>query len=84
MPLSTPQAALFPPQTQNQEQGVEQLYTRSSAVVALARSESSPSQEELYLAPDNFALVSPFVYRSGFPRKKNFSFIKRLGFKSIL
>ncbi|KAI9292277.1 hypothetical protein K502DRAFT_295589 [Neoconidiobolus thromboides FSU 785] len=38
-----------------------------------------------YLIPsENFQLVTPHIYRSGFPRKKNFEFIKRLKLRSIL
>ncbi|KAJ3330560.1 hypothetical protein HDU93_000332 [Gonapodya sp. JEL0774] len=33
---------------------------------------------------DNFALVCKGVYRSGFPKKKNFAFMKKLGLKSVL
>ncbi|KAK9763782.1 tyrosine-protein phosphatase siw14 [Basidiobolus ranarum] len=40
-------------------------------------------EEELY-PPENFNLISPFVYRSAFPKKKNFAFLKKLGLKSIL
>jgi tyrosine-protein phosphatase SIW14 len=42
------------------------------------------SQDETLYPPDNFGMVAPFVYRSGFPKRKNFSFLKRLGLKSIL
>ncbi|KAI9501706.1 tyrosine-protein phosphatase siw14 [Coemansia spiralis] len=35
--------------------------------------------------PENFALVSPFIYRSGMPKKRNFSFLaKKLKLRSIL
>ncbi|KCV71539.1 hypothetical protein H696_02475 [Fonticula alba] len=34
--------------------------------------------------PENFALVTPGVYRSGFPRKKNFRFLKHIKLRSIL
>ena len=34
--------------------------------------------------PLNFALVSPNVYRSGYPNKKNFPFILRLKLRSVL
>ncbi|KAF9107521.1 hypothetical protein BGX27_008705 [Mortierella sp. AM989] len=34
--------------------------------------------------PDNFNMVSTWIYRSSFPKKKNFSFLKKLGLKSIL
>ncbi|RKP09958.1 protein-tyrosine phosphatase, partial [Thamnocephalis sphaerospora] len=40
--------------------------------------------EEIFMVPENFALVSPFIYRSSFPKRRNFSFLKRLGLKSIL
>ena len=31
----------------------------------------------------NFSMIAPGVYRSGYPSKKNFQFLKRLGLKSI-
>lgn len=34
--------------------------------------------------PENLALVAPGIYRSSFPKKKNFPFLKRLGLSSIL
>ena len=34
--------------------------------------------------PLNFAMVSPNVYRSGYPNKKNFQFLRKLKLKSII
>ena len=34
--------------------------------------------------PDNFAMVWKGVYRSGYPTKKNFDFLSRLGLRSVL
>ncbi|KAG0284379.1 Tyrosine-protein phosphatase dsp1 [Linnemannia gamsii] len=45
--------------------------------------ESSSYPEDL-CPPDNFNMVSTWIYRSSFPKKKNFSFLKKLGLKSIL
>ncbi|KAF0702877.1 hypothetical protein AaE_015660 [Aphanomyces astaci] len=39
--------------------------------------------EEL-IPPENFAMVERGLYRSGFPKKKNFTFLRTLGLKSIL
>ncbi|KAJ3224341.1 hypothetical protein HK099_008585 [Clydaea vesicula] len=33
---------------------------------------------------ENFTMVANGIYRSAFPKKKNFSFLKKLGLKSIL
>ncbi|CAB4373449.1 hypothetical protein RhiirA5_346727 [Rhizophagus irregularis] len=41
-------------------------------------------QFEELIPPDNFNMVSNWVYRSSFPKKKNFAFLKKLGLKSIL
>src|SRR5690242_17752930 len=41
-------------------------------------------QYEELIPPDNFNMVSNWVYRSSFPKKKNFAFLKKLGLKSIL
>ncbi|KAJ3270690.1 hypothetical protein HDV01_007514 [Terramyces sp. JEL0728] len=40
-------------------------------------------QEELSPC-ENFNLITPGIYRSAFPKKKNFSFLKKLQLKSIL
>ncbi|KAJ3033399.1 hypothetical protein HK097_004857, partial [Rhizophlyctis rosea] len=40
-------------------------------------------EEELYPC-ENFNLVTAGIYRSAFPKKKNFTFLKKLGLKSIL
>jgi tyrosine-protein phosphatase SIW14 len=41
-------------------------------------------QEIEFLAPENFSMVEPGVYRSAFPRTKNIGFLKRLGLKAVL
>ncbi|KAF9202626.1 Tyrosine-protein phosphatase dsp1 [Haplosporangium sp. Z 27] len=48
-----------------------------------ANGESLSYPEDL-CPPDNFNMVSTWIYRSSFPKKKNFSFLKKLGLKSIL
>ncbi|KAF8935654.1 Tyrosine-protein phosphatase dsp1 [Dissophora ornata] len=44
----------------------------------------SLSYPEDLCPPDNFNMVTTWIYRSSFPKKKNFSFLKKLGLKSIL
>jgi hypothetical protein len=39
---------------------------------------------ELFVPPLNFSIVAKGVYRSGYPNKKNHSFLKKLKLKSIL
>ncbi|RUP49979.1 hypothetical protein BC936DRAFT_140807 [Jimgerdemannia flammicorona] len=39
---------------------------------------------EVLIPPDNFNMVSKHIYRSSFPKKKNFAFLKKLGLKSML
>ena len=39
---------------------------------------------ELLEPMENFVLVSPGIFRSAFPKKRNFSFLKKLKLKSIL
>mmetsp|Transcript_5925 Transcript_5925/g.10302 ORF Transcript_5925/g.10302 Transcript_5925/m.10302 type:complete len:243 (+) Transcript_5925:4907-5635(+) len=45
--------------------------------------EDEPSIQ-VFVAPENFSMVTPGVYRSGFPKIKNFPFLKRLGLRTIL
>ncbi|KAK4525293.1 hypothetical protein GAYE_SCF09G3201 [Galdieria yellowstonensis] len=42
------------------------------------------SQDELLIPPLNFAMVSPGVYRAGYPNKKNYLFLKKLNLKTVL
>src|SRR5215469_16401391 len=42
-------------------------------------------EEDQELLPcENFNLITPGIYRSAMPKKKNFSFLKKLQLKSIL
>ena len=43
-----------------------------------------PQLEEALVPPENFAMVCPGVYRSGFPKKRNFRFLEGLGLKTVL
>lgn len=36
------------------------------------------------IPPDNFAMVNSWVYRSSFPKKRHFPFLKTLGLRSVL
>ncbi|KAI9598861.1 tyrosine phosphatase family-domain-containing protein [Syncephalis fuscata] len=56
--------------------------TTQTSIPAVHRIDNAP--EETFIVPDNFALVAPFIYRSSFPKRKNFSFLKRVGIKSVL
>lgn len=42
------------------------------------------SLDEPLLPPDNFSMVNTWVYRSSFPKKKHFPFLKSLGLRSVL
>lgn len=43
-----------------------------------------PQIEEDLVPPENFAVVCPGVYRCGFPKKRNFSFMETLGLRTVL
>jgi tyrosine-protein phosphatase SIW14 len=49
----------------------------------MRRDELNNDEIEL-LAPENFSMVEPGLYRSAFPRTKNIEFLKRLGLKSVV
>ena len=61
-------------------------------LAALAKTDLSQKQqhqqqqyiEEELVPMENFSLVCKGVYRSSFPKKKNFAFLKKLGLKSVL
>lgn len=42
------------------------------------------SASDVLIPPDNFALVEPGIYRSGFPGKKHFPFLRTLGLRTVL
>ncbi|GMK57513.1 hypothetical protein CspeluHIS016_0403470 [Cutaneotrichosporon spelunceum] len=43
-----------------------------------------PAVEEDVVPPENFAAVTSGVYRSGFPKKRNFKFLETLQLKTVL
>ncbi|KAL7425056.1 tyrosine-protein phosphatase siw14 [Cryptotrichosporon argae] len=43
-----------------------------------------PRPEDDLVPPENFAVVDKGVYRSGFPKKRNFRFLETLGLKTVL
>ncbi|GAA5914233.1 hypothetical protein JCM6882_004757 [Rhodosporidiobolus microsporus] len=45
---------------------------------------SLPLDDSILAPPENFAMVSPGLYRSSFPRRANFSFLRSLGLKSVM
>lgn len=50
-----------------------------------ADSRSAADDEETELIPpENFAMVNSWLYRSSFPKKKHFAFLKTLGLRSVL
>ncbi|CAN8075982.1 unnamed protein product [Agarophyton chilense] len=49
-----------------------------------ASSEILPSEMEPVIPPLNFAMVSPGVYRSGYPKIFNHSFLQSLGLKTLI
>ncbi|GAA93822.1 uncharacterized protein L969DRAFT_84731 [Mixia osmundae IAM 14324] len=50
---------------------------------AAALAVQDDTQEDL-VPPENYAMIAPCIYRSSFPKKKNFPFLKSLGLKSVL
>ncbi|KAF0739866.1 hypothetical protein Ae201684P_016527 [Aphanomyces euteiches] len=48
------------------------------------KEDDGDAEYEELIPPENFAMVERGLYRSGFPKKKNFTFLRTLGLKSIL
>lgn len=40
--------------------------------------------DDIVTIPENFSMVASGIYRSSFPKRKNFSFLKKLKLKSVL
>lgn len=45
---------------------------------------AQPEVQEDLVPPENFAAVTQGVYRSGFPKKRNFKFLETLQLKTVL
>ena len=56
----------------------------STHLASLQAQHQEDEYEEEWIPPENFTLVSKGIYRSAFPKRKNFGFLKRLGLKSVL
>jgi tyrosine-protein phosphatase SIW14 len=56
---------------------------KSHNFLSLAQPTTSISSAPL-VPPENFAMVNSWVYRSSFPKKRHFPFLKTLGLKSVL
>ena len=54
---------------------------RCAQKMAASSARDQPSQ---LVPPDNFAMVWRGVYRSGYPTKRNFAFLRQLGLRSVL
>lgn len=46
--------------------------------------QAPPPPEDPLIPPENFSLVCSGVYRSGFPKKRNFEFMETLRLKTVL
>ncbi len=53
-------------------------------ITNVSNASSVSTASEMLIPPLNFSMVIPGVYRSGYPNKKNFEFLKKIGLKSIL
>ncbi|WFD30837.1 protein-tyrosine-phosphatase [Malassezia sp. CBS 17886] len=54
----------------------------TSAEVPVHRADRTPT--EALIPPENFAMVNTWVYRSSFPKKKHFPFLRTLRLRSVL
>ncbi|MCO5598624.1 hypothetical protein L7F22_052721 [Adiantum nelumboides] len=59
-------------------------FTSTSANGAASTTTSALSASSPLIPPDNFAMVNTWVYRSSFPKKRHFPFLRTLGLKSVL
>ena len=41
-------------------------------------------EQELLMPPENFNMVSPGIYRSSFPKKRNFPYLEKLQLRTVL
>mmetsp|Transcript_5716 Transcript_5716/g.10244 ORF Transcript_5716/g.10244 Transcript_5716/m.10244 type:complete len:235 (-) Transcript_5716:1003-1707(-) len=45
---------------------------------------SDPDPKDVLIPPENFSMVMPGIYRSGFPKRKNLPFLSNIKLRSIL
>lgn len=57
--------------------------TNDAMASSSAALEEKKGDEDM-IPPDNFAMVNSWLYRSSFPKKKHFPFLKTLGLRSVL
>ncbi|WVN89936.1 uncharacterized protein L203_105166 [Cryptococcus depauperatus CBS 7841] len=70
--------------TQAQSQGSNGQQTHPPPNALYLPPPVQPEVKEDLVPPENFALVSSGVYRSGFPKKRNFKFMEALRLKTVL
>ncbi|KAJ2777063.1 tyrosine-protein phosphatase siw14 [Coemansia javaensis] len=60
--------------------------TTPPPAMSIAPAAGQPNDEfpEDLHPPENFAMVCPYVYRSGMPKKRHFAFLQRLRLRSVL
>lgn len=56
----------------------------SASTNGAAPNQTSTLSASPLIPPDNFAMVNSWVYRSSFPKKRHFPFLRTLGLKSVL
>ncbi|CAG8455248.1 716_t:CDS:2 [Diversispora eburnea] len=79
--LSTISSTLISPKYSTLTMRFQRTHSWSTAS---SSGEEHQLYEEELIPPDNFTMVSTWIYRSSFPKKKNFAFLKKLGLRSIL
>eukprot|EP00743_Colponemidia_sp_Colp-15_P005848 GILK01006285.1.p1 GENE.GILK01006285.1~~GILK01006285.1.p1 ORF type:complete len:333 (+),score=35.37 GILK01006285.1:40-999(+) len=73
------------PSENAKENGKDEGFPQPKATTEVAAAiKPHDSEPQIFIPPENFAMVSKGVYRSGFPKRKNFPFLKKVGIKSIV
>jgi hypothetical protein len=78
LPAPTLEPAILPARTNFL--GVQSSFPTATSLSRFAE----PDLEDELVPPGNFSMVATHIYRSSFPKKKNFPFLKSLGLKSVL
>lgn len=82
--LDEPAVATAHPHTSSKTGSSTPVYTPAQRLENVYSLPKEVALDEPLLPPQNFAIVSSFVYRSSFPTRKNFPFLRSLGLKSVL
>ncbi|GAA5976538.1 hypothetical protein JCM21900_001791 [Sporobolomyces salmonicolor] len=84
LPPPPPPSQFPPPSSSTLSVGLARLDSDSSTLTIPSPASASAIPALTLNPPENFAMVSPHLYRSSFPRNDHFEFLRSLGLRSVM